>query len=234
MVAEESLMPEQTREVASGTYVWSGDGKPLPITESWRILRARTGYVLEAEADATAVPELGYSYTASLSVNDDLRATGLAMKASRGGHTVRVNAHFESDAAVVTRVLIGEVEGQIQRTQTFRMPPGYTVEAHPALFDGLHIAALQGDAPEPHRRPCLWFDLTAREPGGLMAAYPVTYAIGERPGPIRNRYAMTRWGYDLRVADTLITVQEVAGWIVPRELRFVLAGTMYSVKVALT
>lgn len=234
MAAEESLMPGQTREVASGMYNWTGDGKPLPITETWSVSQARTGYVLESTADATAVPDFGYAYTATLSVNDELRATGLAMKATRNGHTVRVNAHFETDAAVITRVLVSAAEGAIQRTQTFRMPPGYTVEAHPALFDGLHIAAMQVDTTEPHRRPCLWFDLTARDPGNLMAAHPVTYAIGVRPGPIRNRYAMTRWGYDLRVADTLITVQEVAGWLVPRELRFTLAGTVYAVKVALT
>jgi len=234
MAVEESLAPDQTREIAAGEYHWSGDGVVLPITESWRILRARTGYVMEANADASAVPEFGYTYTSTLSLDDDRRPTGLSMRVTHDEHTMRVSAHFEPDAAVVTRVLISAASGAIQRTQTFRMPVGYTVEAHPVLFDGLHIAALRQDGAEPHRRPCLWFDITARESGSMMAAYPVSYAIGAFPGPLRNRYSLTRWGYDLRGANTLITVQDVAGWLVPAELRFSLVGTVYSVRISVS
>lgn len=232
MVVEESLAPGQTRQIASGQYRWSADGAEIPISESWRILRARTGYALEAEADASAVPEFGYVYTSTLSLDDDRRPTGLSMRVTHGENTVRVSAHFEPDAAVITRVLISAAAGAIQRTQTFRMPLGYTVEAHPVLFDGLHIAALNREAAEPYRRPCLWFDITAREPGSMMAAYPVSYAIGTFPGPLRNRYSLTRWGYDLHGANTLITVREMEGWFVPSELRFSLVGTVYSVRLS--
>ena len=118
------------------------------------------------------------------------RATALAMTVTKGEDTMEVSANLEVDAAVVTRVMTSsKAEGAVQRTQTFRMEPGYTIEAHPVLFDGLHIAALDRTSPGPHRRPCLWLDLLTHEPHGLMAARPTVYVI--------NRAAL-RLARDLR------------------------------------
>ncbi len=232
MVVNESLAPGETSLVASGAYTWQADGKPLPITETWRILEARSGHVLETMANAADAPAFGHVYDATLSVDASGRATGLAMTVTKAGNTVAVSAHFELDGAVVTRGLRGEVEGAIQRTQTFRLPDGYTIEAHPVLFDGLHIAACDLSFPGPCQRPALWFDIISDEAGALMAAHPVSLAIEERTeGVAKGTFAITRWGGDTRAADTLITVRRTGRWLIPTELRFTMAGVLYSARL---
>src|SRR4051794_13333804 len=146
---------------------------------------------METTADATAVADLGYEYTATLSLDAAGRATALAMRVTKGGHRVSVSANLEADAAGVTRGGRSAIEGALQRTQTFRMESGYTIEAHPVLFDGLHVAAIDRAVPAPYRRPVLWMDLSASEPAGIMAPRPTVYVIDRRPGGYWETYAIT-------------------------------------------
>ena len=57
---------------------------------------------METSADATALPDLGYQYTATLSLDATGRATALAMRVTKAGHRVAVSANLEQDAVVVT------------------------------------------------------------------------------------------------------------------------------------
>lgn len=234
MALDESIKPDEAVLVASGAYTWYGDAKPLPITETWRILRARTGYVLESTADASAAPAFGHTYTAALSLDATMRATGLVMQVTKGAHSVTVAAHFEPDGAVITRRMTGDgAKEAIQRTQTFRMAAGYTIEAHPVLFDGLHIAACDLSQPGPYQRPAFWFDISATEPHALMAGHLVNYAIDAWQGLTpRGTYAFTGWGGDMRAASTLLTVRQIGPWFVPTELRFTMTGVLYSARLA--
>ena len=195
MSGDDILLPHQTAIIASGVYEWLADSKPLQISERWRILRALSGYLFETESDATAVPEFGYQYRATLSLDATFRATALAMTVTQSPHTVEVSANLEEDAAVVTRVLTSVADGALQRTQTFRMEPGYTIEAHPVLFDGLHIAASDRSQSGPFRRPCLWLDLTTNDPQGMMAARPTVYVIDRRGSAHRQTYAIHALGH---------------------------------------
>lgn len=226
------LLPHETALLGSGAYLWYADGKRVPITETWRILRTKSGTLFAAEADATAVPGFGYAYTATLSLAAAGRPTALAMKVETGGHRVAASATFETDAAIVTRVVESMAGGAVQRTQTFRMEPGYTIEAHPVLFDGLHIAALDPDAPAPHRRPCLWMDLNTAEIGAVMAARPTVYVIAPRPARYGETYAITRWGNDPETAESLLAVKRHGAWVLPTEFRFTMAGVVYSALLA--
>ncbi len=226
------LLPHETALLASGSYLWYADGKRLPITETWRILRTKSGSLFETDADATAVPDFGYAYTATLSLDTRSRPTALAMKVETGGHRVAAAATFEVDAVVMTRVVESMAAGAVQRTQTFRMEPGYTIEAHPVLFDGLHIAALDPDAPAPHRRPCLWMDLNTTEIGAVMAARPAVYVIAPRPAQYGETYAITRWGNDPETAESLLVVKRHGAWVLPTEFRFTMAGVLYSALLA--
>lgn len=232
MSGDDILLPHQTAQIASGAYQWLADSKPLPIIERWRILRALSGFLFETESDAAAVPELGYHYRSTLSLDATYRATALAMTVTQSPHTVEVSANLEADAAVITRVLTSVADGALQRTQTFRMEPGYTIEAHPVLFDGLHIAASDRTQIGPYRRPCLWLDLTTNDPQGMMAARPTVYVIDRRGSGYRQTYAITRWGNDVEMAEMLITVKDVGPWVIPTELRFTMAGVLYSVRLA--
>ncbi len=226
------LLPHETALIGAGAYHWYADGRLLPITERWRILRARTGALLETESDAMDVAEFNHHYRATLSVDDTGRATALAMNVTKGADTVAVSGNLEVDAVVVTRVMTSKAEGGIQRTQTFRMEPGYTIEAHPVIFDGLHIAALDRKSPGPHRRPCLWLDLLTADSAGLMAARPTVYVINRRLTGARETFAITRWGTDVEMAESLLTVKFVRGWVIPTELRFTMAGILYSVRLS--
>lgn len=226
------LLPHETAVIGAGAYRWHADGRPLPITERWRILRALSGALLETEVDATTVPEFGHRYRATLSVDDSGRSTALAMQVTKGDDTVEVSANLEADAAVVTRAITSMAEGAVQRTQTFRMEPGYTIEAHPILFDGLHIAALDRTAGGSQRRPCLWLNLLATDRATLMAARPTVYVIDRRRAGARATYAITRWGNDVEMAEVLITTKAVRGWVIPTELRFTMAGVVYSVRLS--
>ncbi len=225
------LLPHETALIASGAYQWFADNTPLPITERWRIMRAASGYLFATEVDALQVAEFGHRYTATLSVDETGRATALAMSVTKGADTMEVSANFEADAAVITRVLSSRAEGAIQRTQTFRIEPGYTIEAHPVLFDGLHIAAIDRAVPPPYRRPCLWLDLLTHETNGLMAARPTVYVINRRSSGSRETFAITRWGTDVEMAESLITVKNVGRWVVPTEFRFTMAGVLYTARL---
>lgn len=232
MAGNLSLLPHETAPIGAGSYAWYADGRLLPIAERWRILRARSGSVLETETDATRVPEFDHRYHAALSVDDAGRSTALAMTIEKGDDTVEVSANFEEDAVVVTRVVTSLAEGAVQRTQTFRMERGYTVEAHPVIFDGLHIAALDRTSPGPHRRPCLWMDLLTDDRTRLMAARPTVYVITRRLSGSRQTFAITRWGNDVEMSESLLTVKDVRGWVIPTELRFTMAGVLYSVRLS--
>ena len=231
MDADRVLLPHETAPLASGEYGWLADGKPLPITERWRILRAKTGSLVESESDATAVPEFGYRYRATLSLDETSRATALAMTVTVGKDTVELSANLEVDGVVITRALTSVIGGAVQRTQTFQMEPGYTIEAHPVLFDGLHIAALDRTASGPYRRPCLWLDMLARDPQALMAARPTTYVINRRQTGSRETFAITRWGNDVEMAESLLTVKYVGVWVIPTEFRFTMAGVLYAARL---
>ncbi len=231
MTNERPLLPHESALIASGAYQWLADGKSLPITEEWRIMRAASGYLFVTETDARQVAEFGHRYTATLSLDEGGRATALAMSVTKGVDTMQVSANLEVDAVVVTRVLISAAEGAVQRTQTFRMEPGYTIEAHPVLFDGLHIAAIDRTAPAPYRRPCLWLDLLAHETNGLMAARPTVYVINLRSSGSRDTFAITRWGTDVDMAESLITVKPSGRWVIPTEFRFTMAGVLYAVRL---
>jgi hypothetical protein len=232
MTSERPLLPHETALIASGAYQWHADGTPLPITERWRIMRAASGYLFSTETDALRMAEFGHRYTATLSVDESGRATALAMTVTKGADTLEVSANLEVDAAVITRVLTSAAEGAVQRTQTFRMEPGYTIEAHPVLFDSLHIAAINRTTSGPHRRPCLWLDLLTHETNGLMAARPTVYVINRRLSGSRETFAITRWGNDVEMAESLLTVKNVGRWIVPTELRFTMAGVLYAVRLS--
>jgi len=225
------LLPHETTLIGAGAYQWFADNTPLPITERWRIMRAASGYLFATEVDALQVAEFGHRYTATLSVDETGRATALAMSVTKGADTMEVSANFEADAAVITRVLSSRAEGAIQRTQTFRIEPGYTIEAHPVLFDGLHIAAIDRAVPPPYRRPCLWLDLLTHETNGLMAARPTVYVINRRSSGSRETFAITRWGTDVEMAESLITVKNVGRWVVPTEFRFTMAGVLYTARL---
>lgn len=231
MTSERPLLPPETALIASGAYQWRADGKPLSISEEWRILRAASGYLLATETDATAVPEFGHRYTATLAVDASGRPTALTMYVAKGTDTMEISATFEADAAVIRRVLTSAADGAVQRTQTFRMEPGYTVEAHPVLFDGLHIAAIDRTTSAPSRRPCLWLDLLTHETHGLMAARPTVYVINRRVSGSRETFAITRWGNDVEMAESLLTVKNVEQWVIPTELRFTMAGVLYAVRL---
>ncbi|GEM_PF-5684599 len=231
MTSERPLLPHETALIASGAYQWLADGVPLPITERWRIMRAASGYLFTTDTDASQVAEFGHRSTAMLSLDETGRATALAMSVTKGVDTMEVSANLEADAAVITRVLSSAAEGAVQRTQTFRMEPGYTIEAHPVLFDGLHIAAIDRATPGPYRRPCLWLDLLTHETSGLMATRPTVYVIHRRLYGSRETFAITRWGSDVDMAESLITVKNVGRWIIPTELRFTMAGVLYSVRL---
>jgi hypothetical protein len=231
MTSTRPLLPHETALIASGAYQWLADNVPLPITERWRIMRAASGYLLATDNDAHQVAEFGHRYTATLSVDEAGRATALAMSVTKGADTMDVSANLEVDAAVITRVVSSKAEGAIQRTQTFRIEPGYTIEAHPVLFDGLHIAALDRTAPAPYRRPCLWLDLLTYDTNGLMAARPTVYVINRRLSGSRETFAITRWGNDVDMAESLLTVKNVGRWIIPTELRFTMAGVLYAVRL---
>jgi len=231
MTSTRPLLPHETALIASGAYQWLADNMPLPITERWRIMRAASGYLLATDTDAHQVAEFGHRYTATLSVDESGRATALAMSVTKGADTMDVSANLEADAAVITRVVSSKAEGAIQRTQTFRIEPGYTIEAHPVLFDGLHIAALDRTAPTPYRRPCLWLDLLTHDTSGLMAARPTVYVINRRLSGSRETFAITRWGNDVDMAESLITVKNVGRWMIPTELRFTMAGVLYAVRL---
>ncbi len=195
-------------------------------------MRAASGYLFTTENDALQVAEFGHIYTATLSLDESGRATALAMSVTKGADTMEVSANLEEDAAVITRVLSSAIGGAVQRTQTFRMEPGYTIEAHPVLFDGLHITAIDRTASGPHRRPCLWLDLLTHEANGLMAARPTVYVINRRVSGSREAFAITRWGTDVEMAESLLTVKHVGRWIIPTELRFTMAGVLYAVRLA--
>jgi hypothetical protein len=231
MTSTQPLLPHETAPIASGAYQWFADNVPLPITERWRIMRAASGYLLATENDAQEVAEFGHRYTATLSVDESGRATALAMSVTKGADTMDVSANLEANAAVITRVVSSRAEGAVQRTQTFRIEPGYTIEAHPVLFDGLHIAALDRTAPEPYRRPCLWLDLLTHDTNGLMAARPTVYVINRRLSGSRETFAITRWGNDVDMAESLLTVKTVGRWVIPTELRFTMAGILYAVRL---
>jgi hypothetical protein len=232
MVDDVLLLPHETALIAAGAYQWYADGRPLLITERWRILRALSGALLETETDAMRVTEFNHRYRATLSVDDTGRATALAMTVTKGDDTIDVSANLEADAVVVTRVMTSKAEGAVQRTQTFRMEPGYTIEAHPVIFDGLHIAALDRTSSGPHRRPVLWLDLLTTDRSGLMAARPTVYVINRRLSGSRETFAITRWGADVEMAESLLTVKFVRGWVIPTELRFTMAGVLYSVRLS--
>ncbi|MGI8688080.1 MAG: hypothetical protein ACR2M3_05830 [Thermomicrobiales bacterium] len=225
------LLPHETAVIASGAYQWFADNTPLPITERWRIMRAASGYLFATETDARQVAEFGHRYTATLSVDENGRATALAMSVTKGTDTMEVSANFEVDAAVITRVLSSKADGAVQRTQTFRIEPGYTIEAHPVLFDGLHIAAIDRATSPPYRRPCLWLDLLTHETNGLMAARPTVYVINRRSSGSRETFAITRWGNDVEMAESLITVKNVGRWVVPTDFRFTMAGVLYRARL---
>ena len=159
------------------------------------------------------------------------RATALAMSVTKGADTMDVFANLEVDAVAVTRVLSSKAEGAVQRTQTFRMERGYTIEAHPTLFVGLHIAAIDRTISGPHRRPCLWLDLLTDDVNGLLAARPTVYVINRRLSGSRETFAITRWGNDVEMAESLITVKDVGRWVVPTEFRFTMAGVLYGVRL---
>lgn len=231
MTSTRPLLPHETALIASGAYQWLADNVPLPITERWRIMRAASGYLLATENDAHQVAEFGHRYTATLSVDEAGRATALAMSVTKGADTMDVSANLEKDAAVITRVVSSKAEGAVQRTQTFRIEPGYTIEAHPVLFDGLHIAALDRTVPAPYRRPCLWLNLLTHDTNGLMAARPTVYVINRRLSGSRETFAITRWGNDVEMAESLLTVKHVGRWIIPTELRFTMAGVLYAVRL---
>ncbi len=231
MSSERALLPHETVLIASGAYQWLADGRLLPITEQWRIMRAASGYLFETENDALQVVEFGHRYTATLSLDEAGRATALAMTVTKGVDTMAVSANLEKDAAVITRVLTSAAEGAVQRTQTFRMESDYTIEAHPVLFDGLHIAAINRMMPAPFRRPCLWLDLLTHETNGLMAARPTVYVINRRSYGSRETFAITRWGADVDMAESLITVKSVGRWVIPTEFRFTMAGVLYAVRL---
>lgn len=231
MTSTRPLLPHETALIASGTYQWLADNVPLPITERWRIMRAASGYLFATDNDAHQAAEFGHRYTATLSVDEAGRATALAMSVTKGADTMDVSANLEADAAVITRVVSSKAEGAVQRTQTFRIEPGYTIEAHPVLFDGLHIAALDRTAPAPYRRPCLWLDLLTHDTNGLMAARPTVYVINRRLSGSRETFAITRWGNDVDMAESLLTVKSVGRWIIPTELRFTMAGVLYAVRL---
>ncbi len=232
MTSERPLLPHETALIASGAYQWLADNKPLPITERWRILRAASGYLFSTETDALAAAEFGHRYTAALSLDATGRPTALAMSVTKDADTMEVSANLERDAVAITRVLSSKAEGAVQRTQTFRMEPGYTIEAHPILFDGLHIAAIDRTVSGPHRRPCLWLDLLTHDVNGLMAARPTVYVINRRLSGSRETFAITRWGNDVEMAESLITVKDVGRWVVPTEFRFTMAGVLYAVRLA--
>jgi hypothetical protein len=232
VAVNDELLPHETDLLGAGAYLWYADGKRVPVTETWRILRTRSGTLLETTADATAVADLAYQYTATLSLDAARRATALSMRVTKGGHRIAVSANLEADAAVVTRVVESVVEGALQRTQTFRMEPGYTIEAHPVLFDGLHIAAIDRTASAPYRRPVLWMDLSATEPAGIMAPRPTVYVIDRRPAGYWETYAITRWGNDPETAESLLSVKQHGPWMLPTEFRFAMAGVVYSAILA--
>jgi hypothetical protein len=228
----ESLLPHETALIASGAYQWYADGRALEITERWRILRAASGSLMETETDAMRVPEFNHRYLATLSVDATGRATALAMTVTKAADTVEVSANLEVNAVVVTRAVTSMAEGAVQRTQTFRMEPGYTIEAHPVIFDGLHIAALDRTAPGPYRRPCLWLDLLTADRSGLLAARPTVYVITRRSYGSRETFAITRWGNDVEMAESLLTVKQIGDWVIPTELRFTMAGVLYSIRLS--
>jgi hypothetical protein len=232
MAVNEALLPYETQLLGSGSYLWYADGRRTPVTETWRILQTRSGTLMESSADATAVPELGYQYTATLSLDEAQRATALAMRVTKGAHRIAVSANLEEAAAVITRVVESKIEGALQRTQTFRMEPGYTIEAHPVLLDGLHIAACDRSASPPYRRPVLWMDLSATEPAGLMAPRPTVYVIDRRPSRYVETYAITRWGNDPETAESLLAVKQHGPWTLPTEFRFAMAGVVYAAILA--
>ena len=232
MVNDAPLLPHETALVGAGAYLWYADGRLLPITERWRILRALSGSLLETETDASDVAEFNYRYHATLSADDAGRATALAMTVTKGADTIAVSANLEIDAVVVTRIMTSMAEGAVQRTQTFRMEPGYTIEAHPVLLDGLHVAALDRTSPGPHRRPCLWLDVQTTDRGGLMSARPTVYVINRRLSGSRETFAITRWGNDVEMAESLLTVKYVRGWVIPTEFRFTMAGILYSARLS--
>src|SRR5262245_26994773 len=95
MAVNEALLPHETQLLGSGNYLWYADGRRTPVTETWRILQTRSGTLMESSADATAVPELGYQYTATLSLDEAQRATALAMRVTKGGHRIAVSANLE-------------------------------------------------------------------------------------------------------------------------------------------
>jgi hypothetical protein len=232
VAVNETLLPHETKLLGSGVYLWYADGKRAPVTESWRILSTRSGTLFESTADAAATVALGYQYTATLSLDATRRATALAMRVTKGAHRVAVSANFETHGLVVTRVVESAAEGAVQRTQTYRMEPGYTIEAHPVLFDGLHIAACDLTEPGPYRRPVLWMDLSAAEPGGIMAPRPTVYVIDRRPSAYWETYAITRWGNDPETAESLLSVKQHGPWTLPTEFRFTMAGVVYSAILA--
>jgi hypothetical protein len=232
VAVNEALLPDESELIGTGAYLWYADGKRIPVTETWRILRTRSGALFETTADATAVADLGYQYTATLSLDDAQRATALAMRVTKGEHRVSVSADLEARAAVITRVVESVIEGALQRTQTFRMEAGYTIEAHPILFDGLHIAAIDRSAPAPYRRPVLFMDLGAAEPASIMAPGPTVYVIDPRPAGYWETYAITRWGNDPETAESLLAVKQHGPWVLPTEFRFAMAGVVYSAILA--
>ncbi len=231
MTTARPLLPHETALIASGAYQWLADNTPLAIIERWQIMRAASGYLFTTEVDARQAAEFGHQYTATLSVDESGRATALAMSVTKGVDTMEVSANLERDAAVITRVLSSKADGAVQRTQTFRIEPGYTIEAHPVLFDGLHIAAIDRSSAGPHRRPCLWLDLLTHDANGLMAARPTVYVITRRLSGSRETFALTRWGTDVEMAESLITVKNVGRWTIPTELRFTMAGVLYAVRL---
>ena len=189
------------------------------------------GRSLETETDAMAVAEFDYRYHATLSVDDTGRATALAMTVTKEADTLAVSANLEVDAVVVTRVMTSMAEGAVQRTQTFRMEPGYTIEAHPVLFDGLHVAAL-----DRHRRgpsSPVPLDGSADErswwPDGGTA-----HRLCHQPasGRLARDFRDHPLGNDVEMAESLLTVKYVAGWAIPTEFRFTMAGILYSARSA--
>jgi len=64
-----------------------------------------------------------------------------------------------------------------------------------------------------------------------MAARPTIYVINRRSSGSRETFAITRWGTDVEMAESLLTVKNVGRWVVPTELRFTMAGVLYTVRL---
>ena len=74
--------------------------------------------------------------------------------------------------------------------------------------------------------------MLAHEPMQLMAARPTDYVIERRLTGSRETFAITRWGADVAMAESLLTIKDVGSWVIPTELRFTMAGVLYSVRLA--